>query len=531
MAEEKVKEQYVDEMLIIGNGFDLACGLKSTYNDYFQDRYNDGVLQDFINKTLTLDDNKPDENFQKYNIFDYIILKNNLVDKSWAGIEETISYILNDNQSKNFAYTLNKILNIYSNVISNAGSCEDDITFFDKYTEFSENIDYNIVFFLVKLGILPPIKFFPFAEFENNYIDFKSEFIAYLQGPSFAMLPSSMPLDTSGIIPPDKQKILNSLKKSNTNISDLSLQEIFTDEISKKYNLFHKIKYPEFKNPNCSREEFNNIIQKHFHSAISETENNFDKYLSAYIESLPKIEDLCYIYNDESKSIPISTYVSKSLILFQILLSKDAKDLEKKYILSFNYTNPLKLGYSSDGIIAPSYFKYYNCIHGELEIYRNSDTDNTVPNIIFGIDENNINIEDENTLYNRKFTKTYKKLLYDSSSKIDKQNLSLPNSNNLKTIKFFGHSLSEADYSYFQSIFDFYDIYHSKIRLIFVYYDYDAQEHLSEEISKVFKMFETYGKTFTNTSHGKNLLHKLQVEDRLEVIELKDLAKRNGVQN
>lgn len=26
-------------------------------------------------------------------------------------------------------------------------------------------------------------------------------------------------------------------------------------------------------------------------------------------------------------------------------------------------------------------------------------------------------------------------------------------------IKFYGHSLSEADYSYFQSIFDFYNLY------------------------------------------------------------------------
>jgi len=39
----------------------------------------------------------------------------------------------------------------------------------------------------------------------------------------------------------------------------------------------------------------------------------------------------------------------------------------------------------------------------------------------------------------------------------------------LGTINFFGHSLSKADYSYFQAIFDLYNIYSSEINLIFLH--------------------------------------------------------------
>ncbi|EFW89333.1 hypothetical protein [Streptococcus equinus] len=39
----------------------------------------------------------------------------------------------------------------------------------------------------------------------------------------------------------------------------------------------------------------------------------------------------------------------------------------------------------------------------------------------------------------------------------------------MDVIKFYGHSLARADYSYFQYIFDMYDLYNSDVKLIFYY--------------------------------------------------------------
>lgn len=45
--------------------------------------------------------------------------------------------------------------------------------------------------------------------------------------------------------------------------------------------------------------------------------------------------------------------------------------------------------------------------------------------------------------------------------------LILPRKEEINEIAFFGHSLSKLDYSYFQTIFDFYDLYSSDVTLAF----------------------------------------------------------------
>ena len=54
----------------------------------------------------------------------------------------------------------------------------------------------------------------------------------------------------------------------------------------------------------------------------------------------------------------------------------------------------------------------------------------------------------------------------------------------------FGHSLGEQDYSYFQSIFDYVDLYHSKTKLTFIYSDYfidDKNGYRNIMATKLFK--------------------------------------------
>lgn len=187
-------------------------------------------------------------------------------------------------------------------------------------------------------------------------------------------------------------------------------------------------------------------------------------------------------------------------------------------ILDFNFTDPLdendKISISNNIEVDPVVVN----IHGS---YKNSTA-------IFGIDGTD-NMEEENS---RHFTKTYR-LLSLSNPNIrsvihahheNRNDNSLPD-----MIKFYGHSLSEADYSYFQSIFDGINLYEGNTRLIFFYRprrdntavegaripDNDAANEMKD---KVTKLLLTYGNTLTNKDHGKNLIHKLILEGRLNVL-------------
>ncbi|MDR1138815.1 MAG: hypothetical protein LBK70_02950 [Clostridiales bacterium] len=112
--------------------------------------------------------------------------------------------------------------------------------------------------------------------------------------------------------------------------------------------------------------------------------------------------------------------------------------------------------------------------------------------------------------------------------------------NNGMTIKVFGHSLNPADYSYFQSIFDYYNIYNSDTRLVFCYNSWRNSPKITHEnngmniscntckyenaekemIDAVYKLIHTYGTTLSNKDNGKNLLHKLLLERRLSVVDV-----------
>lgn len=92
-------------------------------------------------------------------------------------------------------------------------------------------------------------------------------------------------------------------------------------------------------------------------------------------------------------------------------------------------------------------------------------------------------------------------------------------------IKFYGHSLAQADYAYFQAIFDGVDLYESQTKLIFFYRPWKKADGVRVSVAeartdmnrKVANLLSTYGSTLDNKDHGKNLMHKLLIEGRLNV--------------
>ena len=83
-------------------------------------------------------------------------------------------------------------------------------------------------------------------------------------------------------------------------------------------------------------------------------------------------------------------------------------------------------------------------------------------------------------------------------------------------INFFGHSLAESDYSYFQTIFDFYNIYDSEIKLNF-FYNENCDHDGNRQKKCVSYLMEYYGKSLENKEKGKNLVNKMLLENRLRI--------------
>ena len=116
-------------------------------------------------------------------------------------------------------------------------------------------------------------------------------------------------------------------------------------------------------------------------------------------------------------------------------------------VLSFNYTRPSESWRRGDTPIA------FTNVHGRLG-----------GEIVFGIDGRGI-MGDERAV---SFTKTYRIMGLDPEPRNDIIHpfpASLT-SGETDQIKFYGHSLSEADYSYFQALFDSVRLYEGRTRLI-----------------------------------------------------------------
>lgn len=165
-------------------------------------------------------------------------------------------------------------------------------------------------------------------------------------------------------------------------------------------------------------------------------------------------------------------------------------------IFSFNYTYPFK-----------KILKIIN-VHGTVE----------EGNIIFGIDQEEI--DPKLDIY--RFTKTFRQMT-ETKLAVTYQDNILPDKEAVDEIVFFGHSLSLLDYSYFQTIFDHYELYQSNIVLIFYYrvYGDKSKEDMELDLAKkISKMLHEYSPSIDNPKKGKNLLHKLILEKRLIIKEV-----------
>ncbi|MCL2848352.1 MAG: bacteriophage abortive infection AbiH family protein [Firmicutes bacterium] len=302
--------------------------------------------------------------------------------------------------------------------------------------------------------------------------------------------------------------------KENPNWCDVekiiegTLQDIFVSRFQNLYREAHNMFRHGFYLPkNYDKNPINNYIIRYCVDIIYEIlkkgitdEKRHLMILNKYL--LTELKDLesqfCEYLNKQLNSTN-HAYYTNTIKLFNYIVYNH--NMGRVSILNFNYTNPN--------------LSYYTNVHGQLckekcKLCKQS-------NIIFGIDDNAVKNSKCDEL--RLFSKTYRTLqMADEKVKI------LPSKEQPLVIKFFGHSLSEADYSYFQSIFDYYNIYeNSDVSLKFCYLDYDVKNPnkvKNDTLDAVYKLINSYGATLHNKDQGKNLMHKLFLENRIRIKEI-----------
>lgn len=250
-------------------------------------------------------------------------------------------------------------------------------------------------------------------------------------------------------------------------------------------------------------------------------ENNFADYINKIKE-----ESQSFYYLNSFELLIKLMHVQKNNILdvlsFNYSLDKSCLDGLRGYF-DDRFDNQNKLTINS-----------WSNIHG-IAAYKDNTTksyilaqsiktvgkDIQLPAPIFGIDNHDILNPDENGNINFNdprsiFTKSFR-LLDNHVNNIRTHTFQ----DNVDVITFFGHSLSQADYSYFESIFDQYDVYHSNVKLEFYYYpandDITAKNNERKTMRNVVNLLTSYGATLKN-EHGENIVNKLILEQRLNVL-------------
>jgi hypothetical protein len=405
----------IKQLLIIGNGFDLACGLKSSYKDFF-----DNYL-----KSISSTDSKMywEKYFQNMS---YLNSSND--DYTWTDIETQI-----------FTQLQNVEFIIENELLKNR--------FYENKDELVRKIEISLNGSNSNLN---------FDSLLQTFYLLKSVFEYYMIG-------NQLTLNTA-------------LNKIKTDL--LKLEDHFTSYLTN-----------EIQNANSKIETNNEIATNIFteNSYFIKSRILFATLLLFYMNVnetpffVPPLERL----QETSDSNFISYYLDVQI------LSKF--NIVENYVLSFNYTKPFP-------------FPNLRNIHGNLNNW----------NIIFGIDYDKVNTFFSNQP--TQFTKSYRIL----ENKLN-SDMTIPS--DLNKILFYGHGLGEADYSYFQTIFDTVDLYHGNTKLIFFWNNFNDKDQYNIQVERVTNLIEKYGQTFTNKDHGRNLFTKLLLENRIifEQIDLKDV--------
>lgn len=447
-------------LLIIGNGFDLQCGLHTTYADFFKDRFGLGELKEqdkiseFYNEVqvpkISRNEKIKDEDVNKM-VKEILITSFN---KILGPNNKAESYIQNKNYTKwDLLFLCEKIL--YEKVILNTDSkhMKDTINNWASVETFI----FDIVTWIFKD-----------ANWKGRYgmpNSFKERFKKYiLKG------------------------------KENEYLTD------FQTVVERCYSII------EFNN-------FDTEINKLAVNMLNDL-NEFEAEFAQFI--MKEIEQREGYKSNARRLIERILYPTG---IANVWFTENASTTLD--VLNFNYSLN-----SDDGQQIEKDF--YDLAHLKINSWTNihgvANKDPKFPKIIFGIDNRDIfeeNGKDKKLDFNDPriiFTKSFR-LMDNHINDIRNHQFQ----NKVDVISFYGHSLGEADYSYFESIFDKYDIYHKNVKIEFYYYPGNSgtkeeeKKKAREFMEDVYKLLTRYGNTIS-ADHGLNMVNRLMLEERLSVL-------------
>lgn len=485
-------------LLILGNGFDLSCGLKSRYQDFYE-----AGIEGKISRSCSISNIDFEGDFEisfgtyeghKFGFWERWLYENkeNLKNPHWHDIENLIKETMLDINGFN-GKIVDDLQNIFYRAFNYCAENCDEIPSpsSNSFLNYAQNLlKHNPDKFIYNYIVIYLLIVCEFEYANNSNIP---KLLIKFNHHLFSQLNNLERLFNKYL----KYKVENSINYE-TNVFELyckltnsDIKEFYKDK--KINNIFENIET-----------EYNKIV-----SEVYRIEENSDKINSIKIvDVLSRIQDLRDGKIIANRSNILSSKYPASL--------ETIRGIFNVSILNFNYTfqswqnKECKFGLCLNS----------KNVHGSLCL-NGSD-------IIFGIDDSVIstNYSDKKDLSShdeiRIFSKTFRTL---NNFGTNSTKILPPKDTNVKII-FFGHSLNKADYSYFQSIFDYYDIYNnSNISLVFYYNSWrngvrDEVSYKFEETDKVYKFIHDYGKTFNNKNQGENLIHKLQVENRIQILDV-----------
>lgn len=422
------------KLVILGNGFDLASGLPTRYNDFFQ--YNN----------------------EKYKV--------NL---------EKIDEFLNLTRSSELDFDYMTYEEIYTNIEKDINKyLIHDSKFIDMMAEKTKLSIWSLYFWYMNETLEI-----------DNWSDVETQ-IAEIIGAKYNLT-----------------SIDRNISINETDIIMENYIRNLVEDSAKESHLYSSNIYSRFEKGDRFRYICDNIISKRYlgkydinytgilKKELENFEEDFKEYIGYITEKIIKKNKLAYRIN--------------------LLLVGDEKSAEKKtddriFLLNFNYTEFSRKDETDRYHIVLSY-SGRNIDVTQVNVHGTHHS-----KILFGIDQSD-RIKKE--FY--QFTKTYRKI--EASESIP--NIQLPSPNDIDEIIIYGHSLSKADYSYFHSIFDYYNIYGSNIKLKFKYSTHDEPYICkSNHVQKMMELIKIYGDKMTDTARGDNLVHKLLLENRLSIDEV-----------
>ena len=430
----------LNELLIIGNGFDLQCKLKTKYTDFFAKKY--GI--DFLTEKYI-------EKFPEQTV---IQCK-----------QKAIDFFINVFKEKLYN------LNVEKFIQSNSDSYGYLINYFKQI--FRQN----------------------FSDFEPTLTNWDIIFIS-----SYVLMS-------------------NSDKFQWVDIEKMIFKTV-TIVFKNKKEIFSNSEFPN----DQARMKFINIVQycfkdnKDLSTSMLDSLKKFEKSFALYIKNL--------IYKSKDH------YFKRSEKLLKYLTSSYNEEIVHLDVINFNYS--LDENIVNQMIHEKRFsnitFNSWTNIHGVAswnDSYTRSQINKLHSNYkrlappIFGIDWHDISDTTNDIDFNDPriiFTKSFRLIDNQVNNMRDKKHQF---QKNINKIIFFGHSLGHADYSYFESLFDIYNIYDSNIELNFYYKkgSSDFLDRLSAQktLEEIIKLLTSYGQTSTN-QHGENIVNKLLLEQRLNLL-------------